>query len=703
MIGLAAPVLPAFIETGQVYKTLLQESLARFPQSDFAFDWQWQLVSQEKGDFYNVSMPFVKYIQEGIDSQTIPVDLLDKWLAKRSFVMEDITNVSNLIGNGKSASVFYIKDQTNIHVDFSGIFGLVQVSEKNWLFVQIHPWRGHSWGDTRFEVADYNDNGQPDITVYEHFWGSGSSTWEDDLIAIYEWRSAEMGFVNIAQLIPTVETDEWLQGFAKWEFMPSQPPVLAVKYFYNTPLEDCPEIGYQHLYTWNGDQYQLSAQGFLPYTPTVEIICNAAWAVLAGDENPEAVSVLKTSLDTNSGELEANEGPAAVDYFRFRLGVLYALHGQRQAAIETLQQVANSSVRPDFHLAAQLARTYLDAYRTFGAVEACSRTQVVFDSALDGIHFQISNYDLTSMLEKWGFADIFLRNGSPEWLCSSRAAFRLALTQDQPGDFSAFSRWLANAKLDYLRPEEADLTGDGTSDWVVAWRTPAKPAYWQVWAVVRDQAELKPVLIAELYVDDDKRPEQELFSLLPPAPGQPPIGILQIQSVVLAFRLEKSAAQAAHVLLKEDAWSFSAIPAEVGISIQNKEAWFEKHAYSSQTYVWDIARQKLTLKSQVLKPQEAEIARIEQLLWIENRPAEAIESLKLLLAGDLEKPQEELNLAPGINQTEVIRPYLTYLLGLACELTGDERCAVENYWSIWKNYPENFFGVAAQKKLELKP
>ena len=41
-----------------------------------------------------------------------------------------------------------------------------------------------------------------------------------------------------------------------------------------------------------------------------------------------------------------------------------------------------------------------------------------------------------------------------------------------------------------------------------------------------------------------------------------------------------------------------------------------------------------------------------------------------------------------------------YLLGLAYELMGDERAAVEVYWNLWQDFPESGYALMARAKLE---
>jgi hypothetical protein len=45
---------------------------------------------------------------------------------------------------------------------------------------------------------------------------------------------------------------------------------------------------------------------------------------------------------------------------------------------------------------------------------------------------------------------------------------------------------------------------------------------------------------------------------------------------------------------------------------------------------------------------------------------------------------------------------LRYLLGIAYEMTGKPELAVETYFRLWQDYPDQIFGQAAANKLTLQ-
>jgi tetratricopeptide (TPR) repeat protein len=44
-----------------------------------------------------------------------------------------------------------------------------------------------------------------------------------------------------------------------------------------------------------------------------------------------------------------------------------------------------------------------------------------------------------------------------------------------------------------------------------------------------------------------------------------------------------------------------------------------------------------------------------------------------------------------------------YLLGLAYETSGETDKARNIYWQLWKEYPDSFYAIAVQYKLDLIP
>jgi hypothetical protein len=88
--------------------------------------------------------------------------------------------------------------------------------------------------------------------------------------------------------------------------------------------------------------------------------------------------------------------------------------------------------------------------------------------------------------------------------------------------------------------------------------------------------------------------------------------------------------------------------------------------------------------------QELAIIQIEQALFEAGDFIQAKTALNELLAKSLFD-------SSGLN---LIKAYLTYLLALTNELSGDEETAVNLYWQLWHDYPDSPYSLNARRKLE---
>lgn len=284
-----------------------------------------------------------------------------------------------------------------------------------------------------------------------YFWGSGSSTGEYYWIYIYEWRPSAQRFIDLAENVPQLGLDENAgPGFEytdeyhwPWYFgLPDANGVQALRVQLRYRLgEGCPDLGDTITYLWNGVQYHWAGEVFTSLDSSLPMTCQIAWALLRGSQDEQALAVLQAALEDGSADITKTWGPAIKDYLRLQLGMLYALHGQRQMAVQALQTVRDQPEHPEFSMASQLARTFLDAYPAEQSVTACIQTVRFLNNALSiqiPQQWYFSYYLHNYILEKWGFDD-------PNWVydgssvCDIQAAFRQSLLSQNPQDWSSSS------------------------------------------------------------------------------------------------------------------------------------------------------------------------------------------------------------------------------------------------------------------------
>jgi hypothetical protein len=98
-----------------------------------------------------------------------------------------------------------------------------------------------------------------------------------------------------------------------------------------------------------------------------------------------------------------------------------------------------------------------------------------------------------------------------------------------------------------------------------------------------------------------------------------------------------------------------------------------------------------------LHDQNEQIHAAERLLFEQNDPQAALAILSTLLGEDTQLVEW-----PGSGGLPHVRPYLQYLLGLAYEMSGDERNAAQVYWELWNSYPLHPLSYVVQQKLALR-
>jgi hypothetical protein len=119
---------------------------------------------------------------------------------------------------------------------------------------------------------------------------------------------------------------------------------------------------------------------------------------------------------------------------------------------------------------------------------------------------------------------------------------------------------------------------------------------------------------------------------------------------------------------------------------------------SQGIYAWDAVQRQLVPTGYSPELKDENIARAEKFIYSEHTPAKAIPILEKLLHTQI---WESFHIyGDGNTNTPDIHPYTHYLLGLAYELSGDDKNAVRAYWQLWHDYPTQAYTLIARQKLE---
>ncbi|KAA3656339.1 MAG: hypothetical protein DWQ04_31355 [Chloroflexi bacterium] len=363
---------------------------------------------------------FISLLEEELNSGEISLDSITDDLFLRDFSVASILEGDDLFGKSKPGTFLQIESAIPTYSDDT--IALVAISGSSVGEYQVIPlqpfWDWNHKSSLTISSDDHNENNTTEIIVIDDFWGSGSPGGCGSHLAIYEWREVDSGghfeniAANVAEIVMSTAYGECVQPW-ELDYIDNE-GVLAIKSFRRHFVSaysygDCPDYEEWNLYKWDGQAYTWADSGvnLIEGSPK----CMMDWANLAGGLNDEAVSLVENALLDWSPEMETVWGPASEDYYRFKLGTWYALRGEQELAIKTLEAVRDYPVKTDFEKASELADLYLLYYEEQGVDAACS---AVWDYIHEiAPHPECCGYDREGILSIWGFANP--RWGSVIW------------------------------------------------------------------------------------------------------------------------------------------------------------------------------------------------------------------------------------------------------------------------------------------------
>lgn len=652
------------------YLTVLErEVLQRFPNDTLKAGVHWKLSNNEAS--YDSPLRSVKHFLQAVETELnsglSTLDTLSQTLRYYGFTVLGIYPATNIFGDGQSAIVFNI---TAGRYEEGSIILIITGSQPgHYRTYSLYPdWQILYWYDlATILVTDLNGNGQPDIQRIYTWYGIGfGAGYCGSQFSLYEWQGhfPEGEFVDVAQNIRPVSIDN--DGECNnelWEIgLPQEngtQPVISVvnRYAGYETTSSCTNYELRTKYIWNGLTYQRDSETANTPNPTDPAWCGILWADWAGGLNNQAVSLLSDALSNWPIEVDEIWGPSAQDYFRFKLGTWYALRGEKDLAQSTLQSVRDHPNNPQFTVASEMARVYLMDYQSHhdsltgcrAALQAFYNTRAQFppDAPYGG--------GPKNMLDAWGFLAPYWHWGNEAGsnICDLKDALRQSIRNFRPKSTTELLDWFNQRQIAVGTVVQADLNDDGVQDWVGLVRESSLECCWMIWALIRDDVGLNALLVKDLY-----QPTNGFFAKLDQSKldlAYPPLNIFTLNDYQAAFQIFKLPNSPEIVLNLIFSHGVITVPAPA--------------------------------------PDELQIA--EQTLLETSDLPKALELLQSQLAKSLTEPDDDRNHLPRI------RPRLLYLLGLAHELSGHEREAVQAYWQLWHDYPDSPYTLMARRKLEV--
>jgi len=697
--------------------TLLRESLLRFPDSAEQDSWDKQLLnrllaSRDANSFEMLG----SRIEEALNTDSEIYADLSGWLQTNypEVALASSQNVNDLFGSGNQGQL--IKLDVNTYM--SGLLGIqIDTLGKYHVYPITKTWQSIIQENWTVTTDDLNGDGTPEIAIQIYFYTIGFTHACTQQIDIYEWNGKS--FIDLALNLGFFSSNSDYGNCGGWEYRPGDngTKILTSKHIQGG-LDETPNTFIRNKnYAWNGIQFEWIGKEILPFQNLDDPVAAANWAYEAGPQNEQAFNILKETVIEWPSELEKDWGPAAQDYFRYKLGLWYAFRGDKPNATETLNQVRDHPTHPEFKVTSQMAGAFLQRYSSQGSFAGCSsviHTLWAEYMSFRNPTFLIYDFDPNQILSTWGLMDAgwgeyyyafwpMQGRGQEAVICSLAEAFQSSLARAPIHNQAELIDWFTRNQVPWNGLQTADLNGDGLTDWLVMVNT-AQPSYRNLWALIQGPSGIKAINIDTLSTPSNSITAYRAFQ---PAKEAGTFHAYQINQNVLIFHLIQSGEKLAVDIdfTAGYGWptphvNINGLLIDVQGQVPEQQLVVQGENGINGILSWDadMHRLKRTLTSLT---QANQITQAETALFKNQNPFQAREIIQLLFRKGI---QEEM---PDVWSHEKFtprnRPYLQYLLGLTYELTGNQANAVQAYYQLWHDYPYNPYAVIAGEKLERKP
>lgn len=621
--------------------------------------------------------------------------------------------VNNLFGDKQDGWIFYSGS-----CEGTAIYALRKM-DNQYRIEKLRDWQALEMTAAGYRLSldtagDVNNNGLPEVVINVSFGASGTPPVLTDNIEFYEWDPSKEIFLSdrtekFEDVCDSFESckDEWSIG--KVPIQGINP--LIVNELHETMLDDvegssvCDHLVIEHAYLWEEGNFIEQKRTLLPASDE-RIECQLSWALQVLNKEPAesavATHIISEALADWPDSMNEMWGPASKDYFALRLALAYDLTGNQDKALALIQNVAEHPTRPDFDFASQLASTYLDVRSEQGKVQACQEINLLqTESEFSEGPFVFA--PLKDLKKKWGF-------GAWVWMyhiddiCDEKHALELSLQQLRPSQFETINQWLTMLGLRPLSIQTI-FESDALATWLVSLPSPyfrlandgttlEKLYDHQLWLFSRSSNGINASYIDDIdqntkLLTDYLRLDQSGFLVVLEAvqSGFQRFFIFhvesngEIQSQLYDYYVDGFVDHKTNEIVTI-AGSYGAQQPEIAI------------------YSWNAELDKLNKKIINFDFSRAQ-DEVERLVFQARDYEQAILYINMFLVQTPPEPKEILycHLSDCTYYPDWYRPYMRYLLALAYELSGREEQARDTYFLLWKDYPENGFGLAAAHRL----
>lgn len=625
-----------FWSAQDVVSITLQEAMQRYPEfrEDETILWHVAFSSAVAWDQVNPD-PDVwisSEVESWLNAGKCQIGQLDAALKQFGFKVRSQFEAENLFGDDKPAWVVTVNASNMSNWD--GV--VITIRELGDGQYQVEPLFGqwvYGYG-FEVEVGDHNKNGFPEIVI------------RGDESYIFEWNGNK--FVDVVDGRLRWGSADWW-----WDYGEEDENGIPMIVYKNLMWAD-------RLFVWNGKAYKLS--GYLDVTLPEILRFSDYESREEKDFYSDRVNLIKEVMASDEAQQIGN---GFLDYLQYRLGVEYAMRGEREMALAELQTLINSPKDTTRTLFPALARQFIEDYRTdMDIYRACRGSEDFYWSKMEAIlKDDRSNYEDVYQ-EVQGFPS---NDPSHYMICDADKAFQNLLLDMVDTEIDHIPAVLTQngVKVKFSRKLNVDFSGDDEwiiyddgDFWIIFSNKEAFQGKRLVFFSGDPVVDVKIEATAGQFVSILYIRTETYYEIYGVMPGLDNDFLVTESSLPRVFEQENGVTRLQFIVPKpEDYTGWPPNP------------W--------EGYRWNS--DKNTFTSDL----------VEYILFQENDPEGVISLLKIVL--------------PLFDTWGEDGPKLSYLLGLAYEVTGDEANAVQTYWTLWRKYPESPYAVMARYKLEPLP
>lgn len=689
------------------------EQLLKFPNSTNYEDTRWGILINNPSAVIpdnDQGQDLMELFITEMLSKGMNIEEITKEIKSHGALVDNVVEVKNLVGNGQDGFVVEIRiPDTYYSIAFFAIFiqnGFYQVAKIRDWDISAAPAMGRYYDI--YDVGDTNNNGKPELIVQIETCGSGIPGICNQSIYHIEWSDKIKEFNGVEFPVFWQTCDDFGSGpcEGKWEFsnINSKNALITSSYWYTR--SDCPNLSVRRVSLWDGARYVLGSPEIVHPGNDLAPQCLLGWAetaafVYEGDwsddfsgngwKNDLIVAIIEKELQNWTKEADQIWGPASRDFAKLKLGIWHDFRGEADA-VPILQGLIDSPYLPEYDFVSRMAGVYLHSRENFGKTKACLDLENFYYTEFRKTISEPSSYNNDkSTLEYWGIVD--WKDG----LCDSDEMFSAELQSAKITSADLLVEWLEKSEFPVYETRPMDFDGNPETDFLVVMNASLSESNSDLWVFFWTPNGYISKYIYN-YFDTKDSEFNQLYVI---TVGNMPVHLLSVGDTLVAARILPDTT--VEVVLEEYGVKSYELrqdtdPTRILINVDNN--WEGK---LTKTYQWDKTEESFVVQPSIFEVAQREI---ENKLYHAKDYDGVTKYIDNFLSTSPVEPKDisacGVDIPNGcIYYPEWYIPYFRYIRGLTYEQLGQFDKARDAYFELWRDFPDNVFGVAASMKLQL--